>query len=277
MTVMTINDLIDKINDLPPTPQIFQKLQALLKDEEIMLLDILPMIKMDAPLTAQIIKISNSSYFALPEPCTSLEDAVNRIGFKEVYQMVCILTFNKVLSKDLQVYDHASGELWEYSLITAIILEGLAHVLEEDIHTAYTIGLIHALGKVIINTFFTENVGFARSAGISGIPNEQQAHEILGFDYADVAAALFKKWDFDEIIITPIRYQQKPEEAPDQKNMTVLLSQAKIEAPNFHKARIGPAISNAATAIGLTPELYKEGMRLADARFNDVKNLLRSI
>lgn len=274
MTI-SIQRLLKNIKDLPPTPQVFKRLQKILKDDDLVLMDILPMIKMDAPICAQVLKISNSSFFALPEPALSIEEAVNRIGFMELYKIVCILTFNKVLSKELQIYEMASGQLWEHSLACAVILEILSQYLNEDVQKAYTLGLIHCLGKVIVNAYFLENPSVLRSECIKGMPTEEQAIKILGFDDAAVCAGLLQMWEFSQELIEPIRYYKNPENASNSK-MAKLLHFAATCVPLINGKSTNLPYE-AASKLGINEKNFQQAVEVMKEKFLAALSIMSSL
>lgn len=224
---MKISTLIQDISQLPPTPQILPKLQELLADPDSSLTDVTKLIRLDPALTAQIIKISNSVYYGGATAVESIDEAVNRVGFNEVYKLVGMIVTRQILGDALPIYNHDIGHLWETSILTGVLMYELAWPARAEREVAYTVGLLHGLGKVIINAYHYEH----------GIPGyEEHIHEmtvewereILGFTHAEVSSELLQKWSFDGNIRLPIEYQHRPYTVPpDHALSTSLLYVAK--------------------------------------------------
>ena len=148
---MEIEVILDSVSDLPPTPQILPKLQSLLKDDNSTMEDIVKLVKMDAPLTAKVVRLSNSVFFGSATPSKNIEDAVNRLGFQEVYKVVSLVASQLVLGGGLESYKLKEGELWKQSVYTAIAMETIGTKVGQEASSLYTIGLLHSIGKAIIN------------------------------------------------------------------------------------------------------------------------------
>src|SRR3954470_15407538 len=83
--------LVAALGQLPPMAHVLARLQRLLADPNSGLDDIADLIRLDAALTTRIIQISNSVWFGRGMPCRTIVDAVNRVGFREVYHLVAVV------------------------------------------------------------------------------------------------------------------------------------------------------------------------------------------
>lgn len=220
---MDLRTVVDSVKDLSPTPKILPKLQSLLRDPESGIDDIIALLKMDAPLTAQIVRLSNSAAFAFTAPSTDLEGAVSCLGFQEVYKVVGVVATGQVLGRATPVYKLETGELWENSLKTAIIMDSLAKPAKVDPNTAYTMGLVHSIGKVVINSYYMEKgiEIYSDEDGENIIPDLER--QLIGFDHAQASAALLRKWAFPEESCTPIEHYPYPLQADDYRDRACLL------------------------------------------------------
>lgn len=220
---MDLLTVVDSVKNLSPTPKILPKLQALLRDPESGIEDIIALIRMDGPLTAQIVRLSNSAAFAFTAPSTDLEGAVSCLGFQEVYKVVGVVATGQVLGRAVPVYQLESGELWENSIRTAVIMEAFAKQSKECVNTSYTLGLLHAMGKVVINSYYLDQ-------GIEIYSDEDNDQiipdlecQLIGFNHAQASAALLRKWAFPEESCTPIEFYPDPLSAPHYKNRACLI------------------------------------------------------
>ncbi|MBN2068190.1 MAG: HDOD domain-containing protein [Opitutales bacterium] len=225
---MDLQSIIDSIVKLPPSPQILPKLQTLLRDVDAGIHDIISLLKVDAPMTAQIVRLSNSAYFGASSPSQSLEEAVTRLGFREVYKVVSMAAANQVLGDAVPVYNMGKGQLLQHSIACAVVMvECSARRLSGNLDSAYTIGLLHSLGKVIINQYYLKHgLEIYSSDGGEDLDVEME-RKILGFDYAEAGAAILRKWNFPAEIYEPIEYQYNPTMAPDHSTFASMLAIAR--------------------------------------------------
>lgn len=231
---MDIKTLIEGVEELPPTPRILPKLQRLLRDDNSGIHDIISLLKIDAPMTARIVRISNSAFFGAREPSQSLEEAITRMGFNEVYKVVSMAAAQQVLAQSAPLYEMKQGQLLDQSIACAVMMvEGAARHLRRSLDSAYTVGLLHGIGKVVINEYYM-NHGidlYQSDDGKVAVFDDAMERQVLGFDHADVGATLLRKWNFPDDIAEPIAYQLKPFEAPAHGEFAALLALARYSLP----------------------------------------------
>ena len=95
--MQAIKDYIRNLRHLPPTPHLVPELMRLLNQPDLDSSKIVNMISYDPPLTANVLRISNSAYFAAALPTTDLQEAVTRLGFQQVYQLLAASTGARLL------------------------------------------------------------------------------------------------------------------------------------------------------------------------------------
>lgn len=224
--MVPLKQIIDGVVNLPPTPRILPKLQRLLRDENSGIHDIISLLKVDAPMTAQIVRLSNSAYYNTGEPVQSLEEAVNRLGFREVYRVASVAAARQLLADALPFYKLRKGELLETSVSCAVLMVELgSRARRHDLDAAYTTGLLHSIGKVVINQYFVKHgleiYGNGNDTMESGLERV-----LLGFDFAEAGAAILEKWNFPREILLPVKHQLAPLEAPELASSTCQLALA---------------------------------------------------
>jgi len=207
--------LIAAMRQLPPTARVLARLQQLLMDPNSSLEDIAVLLRLDASLVTRIIQISNSILFRRGDACTDIEQAVNRVGFREIYRLVAIVTASNVVAGPIPAYNLDAEQVWNESIACAIGAELIAQTLNEDPAMAYTAGLLHGIGRLPINHFL-QNLDKNRRLSSTGFPLDCSHAELAFFAYtqAEVGARMLKKWDFPEGVIEAVRGLYAPLSAP---------------------------------------------------------------
>jgi len=222
---MSIEELINGLKDLPPAPRVLPRLLKVLGDENASSEDVVSLIDLDPALTARIIRQSNSAYYGGFDAVSDLDEAVNRLGFREIYRMACLICARSFVGGAVPTYKMESEERWFNSVATGLVMETLSRDLGFcEPSTAYTVGLLHDIGKLAIHQVF----GDRYDAVFDKLEQEGKSlyraeMEVLGFDHAQVGAALLEKWGFPEDIVIPIRFQYSPSAAPSQRETTGML------------------------------------------------------
>ncbi|MFA5258244.1 MAG: HDOD domain-containing protein [Opitutales bacterium] len=276
--MISLQQIVDGIVNLPPTPRILPKLQRLLRDPDSGIHEIISLLKVDAPMTAQIVRLSNSAFYNTGEPVQSLEEAINRLGFREVYRVSSVAAAQQVMGEALPLYNLGKGELLEGCVSTAVLMVELsARARRADLDGAYTTGLLHSIGKVVINQYFLKH-GLEIYGNISGETVDiMWERRLLGFDHAQAGAAILEKWHFPDEIRVPVLYQLDPLKATSMQVGCCLLGIARQAATGLRakkpaKLEIDPEVLDGA---GLDQEKLLEAMDDARSGMEEMDSLLR--
>jgi putative nucleotidyltransferase with HDIG domain len=259
---MTAHELVSKIKNLPPISQAALQLVNLLDAPAVSNDDVVQVLKYDNVLTAKLLRACNSPYFGLEEPVLSVDQAVLIIGHEQILHVVLTLAFGGTLSVPLSGYAVEANELWRHSLTTATAAEYLvSHVVEMNIdsHVAFTVGLLHDIGKLALNQVLTPEHQAAIQAGIvnKGLSRSEAEKEVLGTDHAEAGGALLQAWNLPEDIIEAVTNHHRPIMEPHPK-LSAIAHAADCIA---HRVSSTPSLENyvvcldprVAEAFNLTP------------------------
>ncbi len=222
---MNLTEIIKSLKNLPPAPTVLPKLLRILNDDNAFGDDVVELINLDPSLTAQIIRMSNSAYYAGGGTITDLGQAVNRLGFKEIYRTVTVICAKSFVGAPVESYQIDGEERWFNSVATGLVMELLAEKLSTyDSSTAYTLGLLHDIGKLAMNQLHGESyieVLKRIEGGRESLPNAEI--DAFGYNHAELGAALLQEWGFADEMIEPIRYQYEPYHSNEFKKYTAML------------------------------------------------------
>jgi HD-like signal output (HDOD) protein len=225
---LTPAKIVQEVRDLPAAPKVLPKLRRLLGDDNSSLDEIVGLIRIEPGIAARLLQVSNSAIYSKGERCSSVDEAVGRVGFQGVYDMVMHAVAAQVLVRPLTTYNLESDTLWRYSVVGGLAAEMLATVTGESRETGYTLGLLHQIGMVAIDGWALRNeptLGLAWRP----FPREYTGSEraLLGFTHADVGALLLQRWEFPPEMVEAIRCQYAPLDAGPSARLACLLYAAK--------------------------------------------------
>jgi HD-like signal output (HDOD) protein len=166
------------------------------------------LLRNDGALAADIIRISNSPYYAPVEPHSNLMSAISQLGFGEIIHVVNLSLAKQLFARDLLSYGIAAHDYWCDSISTALIMEALAKPAGQDPEDAYTLGILHAIGRVLINSAI-EDKGLSIFWNCQQ-PIEEWERESIGYDFAEAGAMLLAHWKFPPQTCEAIRDQLQP-------------------------------------------------------------------
>jgi len=223
-------EIIRVLRQLPSTPKVLPRLLEILRDDNASIGDVVDLIKIDAGMAARVLQIANSAFYTASQShrCPSMDDAISRVGLVKVYELVAVAATAQILMRNLRVYGLTPDDMWQKSVSCAIAAERLALRFNLDNSTAYTAGLLHAVGLVAIDAWAEASYPRLRletgSFPDEAITLERQA---LGVTNAAVAAALLRHWGFPPSMVEPIRWQYAPCDAGLHEKMAAVIHVAK--------------------------------------------------
>jgi HD-like signal output (HDOD) protein len=207
---ITLETICDCGSRLPPSLGIFSRLQQILHEPTTDLDDLVALLRIDPSLTLHVIKLSNCVLYQSSSPCTSLEQAVARVGFGEVQQLVGLAVARQAFQVEVAHYDLPAGRLWENAVAAANLMSAFAKRAGADAPAAYSTGLLRGLGTVILNNY----PGAVCFPGETQYPDvhawEKKTH---GLTAVEVSALLLEHWNFSPEMVSTVREHLAPESA----------------------------------------------------------------
>ena len=241
MNTISPIELKKAATQLPPSPRIFGKLGKLLKSPDTDLDDITKLVNADSALTAQVLRLSNSAMYSLGMPVDTLDEAINRIGFRELFKLVGIAASSQLFGDRNSTYNVDGAELWENSLACGLGMELLARKTGLDEQEAYTIGLLRNMGKMIIDFCVKDDPLHPRYSNDSHLPLIDWEENNFGITNPTVAGFILVSWNFTEETSYTIQYQYEPQKAPRKLPLIHLLNLANCLAGRIGKGLRGEA------------------------------------
>ena len=246
---MSLEVYLDRAVKLAPAMALVPRILELLRRPDSSLDELIELVRVDPPLTAQILKVSNSAHFGSTVRVYEVSEAINRIGFAETYRLVGRLMSKEFLNQRMAAYYAEDSELWENSLLTAAMCELMGARVGVDKHLAYTAGLLHSIGKYVLGAYAGKKYhALYRRIQAEGLSLLNAEQEVFGIDHAEVGARLMERWKFSREVTMPVRYQYTPSRASGFKRTAALLHLA-----NWAVGALGANHGRAAHAMRMEP------------------------
>lgn len=243
--------LLQLAQQLPASSRILLLLSNLMDSGDCSLEEIALLLRRDATLAARIIRISNGAVYGSDGGIASVEDAVGRVGFAEVYRLTGLAAAAQLVDEHLAFYGHTGGELRDNTLVTALAVEALARHARQDPRTAYAAALLRSIGKLVLDRFAKQSLSPAQHYTRSGKPRLIAWETgLLGCTNAEAAAIILESWHFPSAITEPIKqhYLLEPPDGPHAR-LTFLLNLASGVACD-----LGYSLPGEANYWEITPE-----------------------
>ena len=205
----TLQEIKEHVQDMKPVTANTAQILNIVATADYQIRDLAKFIKMDISLSTQCLRIVNSSAYSLCSPITSVERAVSYLGRKTILDLVIKLGLSGVYSSPMEGYEGEQGALWEHSLRTALASRLVAQSTsqEKTADVAYTAGLLHDVGKIVINHFLDKQPSDIIKEFAVGEKNDFNTIEsqLLDTDHAEVGHMMAVHWGFPDILQKVIR------------------------------------------------------------------------
>lgn len=222
---VTMESIVEAVNDLPSLHHIVTKVMELTEDPDSTAQDINNVLNQDQGMTAKVLKMANSAFYGFPRRIGTVTDATILLGFKTIRSIVMAASVSDILSQEIKGYALENGELWRHSQCAAMAARLIGKKAKfARLDLAYTAALLHDIGKVILNSSMLEAyhdvVTRVNAGDISFIDAENL---LIGFNHAIVGAKVVEKWNLPAELVEAIELHHNIEKAEINKKLTAIV------------------------------------------------------
>ena len=225
---MQLEALLNYPRALPAMPRTISELLGEMNREEPCPKRVGELIGHDPALTTRVLRLSNSAFFRVSRKIGSADEAVALLGLTHVRSLVMAAalgaSFKNVPGIELK-------QFWRYSLRAAEIARSLAGLLKQNQGNAFTAGLIHAIGILVMHIAMPDEM-MPIDMGTPPLDLNRAAAEksAFGYTYADVGAGMAEKWQFPAEMVSALVNQIAPFEGEAYDPLAGLLHLASWRA-----------------------------------------------
>ncbi len=224
------------IQKLKPIPQVALKILRLMNENKYDIDPIVKEIQKDQVITGRMLQLANSSVFGTRCKITSVDHAVVYLGQDLMVKLILSAAVQGYFYQSGMGYALCKGGIYHHAVGCAQIAEALARKTEcEDPAKAYTAGLLHDIGKVVLDQYVTD----ARPLFYREMMDSEadvlsiEAH-ILRVKHTDVGALLARQWSLPEPFVQVIQHHHHPHQCPTSDELCVTVHLADLLMSRFH-------------------------------------------
>jgi putative nucleotidyltransferase with HDIG domain len=204
--------IAERMTHLPTLPSSVARLQVVINDPRSTVADVESVIRPDAALTANILRMANAPFFGMARKVDSVKQAALVLGMRRVYEATVSVEFSRVIPKRLPGYELDASEFWLHCVAVAVFAERLAQGAGKRApQMLFTGGLLHDVGKLVIGSFLAEEPGLvAASLRGGGMTLAAAERELLGTTHAEVGGTICDRWRLPPPIAWAARWHHTP-------------------------------------------------------------------
>lgn len=239
-----IQTFVEDNESLHAAPTILTELQELFSDQDVDIDEVVRLVSQDPTLALKVLKKANSTFFARSNGVVDIFEAITCLGLYEVFCIINTLVTEEAIFNNNQAGGFSMYTLWRHAVSTAVICEALATRDEKFKVTAYTAGLLHDVGKIIMaNTGSTEyQECLTKRNYLKGDTTELET-EHFGFSHAQLGAHIASNWGLPDFVHNAIQYHHQYFEENSEfiidYELYSVIKMANIVAHYLEKPQIG--------------------------------------
>lgn len=254
-------ELVETGPQLASPPLVYDRLVTAIQDPRSRSTDIANVLREDPALSARVLRVVNSAFFAFPKRIETVSQAVTVVGTAQIRDLALatsVITAFKDVPRDL--VDMVG--FWSHSLACGVAARVLAsHLREYNIERYFVAGLIHDVGRLVMyireGDTSRESIELARDKSMDLFRAEQ---ETFGFNHAQVGGYLLDSWNLPSSFREAVAYHHSPARAREYPREAATVHIADIIANALELGSGGqcrvPTLDNEAwDQVGLDPAL----------------------
>jgi putative nucleotidyltransferase with HDIG domain len=194
----TIDDALRTLRSLPPLSLVATYLLQQVSQENIAFKKVADVIRTDAPLSADTLRIANSALIGPRFPVTGVLHALAMLGLNRVRSLVTTAALKNLVGPADAT--PALRRCWRHNLACAFLAEEAAAKCDLDRDYAYTAGLLHDIGRLVMMSAwrarYSEFLDAATPDAAALLPLERQD---FGIPHTRAGFALLRDWKLPPI------------------------------------------------------------------------------
>ena len=227
-------ELVENCSSLVSLPQVYLQVKKVIDNPESTMADLSRAISIDPGMTAVVLKLVNSAFYAMPRKVETISRAVGLLGMQPLHDLVLAVSVTTTFSglsqqvMNMNIY-------WANSFFSALAARELARkCFLVDSERMFVEGLLRDIGHLLMYEYLPEQAEKAmRTSAETGEAIHIVEQQQIGYDYTQVGKALVNEWELPKNLGEAIQYQHNPAGTNDHGFEAALLNMAHALTEGF--------------------------------------------
>lgn len=214
---------------LPPLPYVAHEILLAANRSEPDIAEVSDKLAREPGLSARVVAMANSAFFAGQQPLYSIQHAIMRLGLVRVRVLAASVLLNRLFDPG-RCPAFSAPRYWQDAIATSYTATRLApHLAPSDtVDAAYISGLLHNIGLLLLVHFFPGPMHQVLTD--HGQRPEQSlvalTREALGCDHGEAGRLLLKAWELPEPVVTVASQFHSPHYRGEHAGLVQLIRHA---------------------------------------------------
>ncbi len=208
-----VRRVVAKIDTLPALPDLYFAVINEIQSDTSSAVSVGRIIAKDVGMTADVLKMVNSSFFGFARHISNPEEAVTLLGLDVIKGLILSAHLVKVYDKSA-IRGFSLEALWRHCLSVGGLAKKLAAEVVRDrktVDAAFIAGLLHDVGKLVIGA----NLSAEYNALLDTVRAENRLvweveRDALGTSHAEVGAYLLGLWGLPDVMVEALVFHHQP-------------------------------------------------------------------
>jgi len=264
---------------LSTLPDIYRQLLDAISKPSSSAYDIEKVIRTDTNLSARVLKIVNSAFYAYPSKIDTLSRAVNIIGTKQLSTLAIGINITSVF-KNIPSEIINMKMFWKHSILCGIcarLIAGCKNI--QNTERMFVAGLLHDIGRLVLYNYLPIESLYAATAARSKRSLLYVAErDLFNFDHATIGGDLLNKWKISLSLEDCIRHHHEPQRSRNRVESSIVhladIMANVMGIGSSGEKLIPPLNQEAWMELGITPNILSVTMAQAEQQLEEVFGLI---
>lgn len=204
-----LEEMAQRMHHLVAMSPVRARLLQCLSQEDPDTAQITEWVEKDPAISARVLRLANSPFFGLHHEVESIAHAVSLVGLRSLQSLALTAAVMEQFKTTAPDLESAHKAHWRHSIAVAVCAQGLARKARVAVDTAFTAGLLHNLGCLVMLTIdparqrkvreqFLQALGAAVHTVDVALLQLQTEQTIWGFDHSQVGEMLARHWQLPD-------------------------------------------------------------------------------
>ena len=212
--------LAASIKVFPPMPSLYFKVMGELNSPDYSAQTVADILSKDLAMTTRLLQVINSGLYGLPRRITDLTEVVNLLGQEVVNSLV--IGIHVFLQHDhIKPLYFSISQIWQHSTAVATgarLITQMETGSAERAAEAYTAGLLHDIGKLVLaNNFEAQYNAAQKAARELHQPLWEAEVKEFGVSHAEMGAFILGRWGMPMALLEATAWHHHPSRSASQE------------------------------------------------------------
>lgn len=231
-----LTQILSKAHSVPTLPATVLRVMQMVEDPLCSAAELAQVIQADPAMALKVLKLANSAYYGFRQKIATVPQAVTLLGFATLKNALLSAAVFDLFRLSVTGFDLPA--LWKHSVATATASRLLAkRVRFPNSEKAYTAGLLHDIGKVMIARYLPMSLlAVLQAVNDEHLPMLVAEQRTIGLAHPAFGAWVMTRWGLPPALVEAVEYHHVPLKAQHSFDLAALVYLADSLT---HRAGIG--------------------------------------